>query len=524
MKVNYSIPVQLFDFRESDNPLYSLAKLKIFYIGQTADKRTFTKEFSDQLIQSLPYVPVVGYYDVEKDDFKGHNREIQNIYGIVPEDTDIEYMQENGKEYVVCDVILYTGRKDDTGEIAQKIVGKSHSLELNPDDTEYEVQRNSEGQVINIEFTKGSLLGLSVLGDDETPAFDGSEFFSSAKHHELLETFEGFKEQIVSFANYQEKRGEDMEKGIETALSFLKKTYGENMEAIYDKLFEVFPDGMFLVEQVFDDNFVVVHLDDQGNLVYKRFPYQYDEDENIVLGESTEVFPRYLTVEEAEKWESDQETDDDSGENDYISVEDGEDADVDAHNSTEEENLASTEDSDETEQNVLESTENSEDDEETDSEENENFKSSSDENTEGTEEDDTEASLQHEEDGTNEQEEEAQTEDGQEEENLSSIALSKAEREELETYRREKKEQLIDSFDEDLSRDFLDKLKEDIDSFSYEDLDVKLSREFTRVVREQKTTSNGKPSAFVIAGATSNNNSRSREEVLKERIKYYSRK
>lgn len=92
MNVNYNIPVSLFDYRESENSLYSFAKLKIFYIGETQDRRVFTKEFSEQLLKSLPYVPVVGYYDEEAEDFIGHNSAIQNIYGIVPEDTTIEYI------------------------------------------------------------------------------------------------------------------------------------------------------------------------------------------------------------------------------------------------------------------------------------------------------------------------------------------------------------------------------------------------------------------------------------------------
>jgi hypothetical protein len=92
MNVNYSIPVSLFDYRESENSLYSFAKLKIFYIGETQDRRVFTKEFSEELLKSLPYVPIVGYYDEDSEDFIGHNAAIQNIYGVVPEDTTIEYI------------------------------------------------------------------------------------------------------------------------------------------------------------------------------------------------------------------------------------------------------------------------------------------------------------------------------------------------------------------------------------------------------------------------------------------------
>lgn len=192
MDIKLSVPVTLFNYEASENPLYSMAKLKIFYIGQTADKRLFTKQFSDELLKTLPYVPVVGYYNAEKEDFEGHNPSLQHIYGVVPESTKVEYIKEDNKEFAVCDIILYTGRKDETGEIAQKIVGKAHSLELNPEDTTYKVNKDANGRIQNIEFTSGSLVGLSVLGDDQKPAFTGSEFFT-VKEDNFQEILDGFK-------------------------------------------------------------------------------------------------------------------------------------------------------------------------------------------------------------------------------------------------------------------------------------------------------------------------------------------
>ena len=136
---------------------------------------------------------MVGFYD-EEEDFKGHHQEIQHIYGIVPEDTNVEYIEEDGKKYAVCDVILYTGRHDKTGQIAQKIVGKQHSLELNPNNTTYQINRDSQGKVKNIEFKTGSLLGLSILGDNEKPAFSGSGFFT--ENTELMQLFENFRKEL----------------------------------------------------------------------------------------------------------------------------------------------------------------------------------------------------------------------------------------------------------------------------------------------------------------------------------------
>ena len=43
MTVNFNVPVTLSNYQKSDNPLFSLAKLKAFYVGTTGDKRLFTK-------------------------------------------------------------------------------------------------------------------------------------------------------------------------------------------------------------------------------------------------------------------------------------------------------------------------------------------------------------------------------------------------------------------------------------------------------------------------------------------------
>ena len=175
----YSIPAFVENLvPDTANAKYSRAKLKMYYVGETVDGRLFTKEFSDILLSTAAYTPVVGWYSVGKDDFVGHNG-TQNIYGIIPGDAELTYELDNesGVTYAVTDVILYTGRPDETGLIAAKIVGKQHSLELNPDTVQYKINEHEDGSFKNIEFLSGELVGLSVLGDDETPAFTGSSFF-----------------------------------------------------------------------------------------------------------------------------------------------------------------------------------------------------------------------------------------------------------------------------------------------------------------------------------------------------------
>jgi len=292
MSVNYSIPVSLFDYRESENSLYSFAKLKIFYVGQTQDKRVFTKEFSDQLLKTLPYVPVVGFYDEDEEDFIGHNVVIQNIYGVVPEDTSVEYIFENGLQYAVCDVILYTGRLDRTGEIARKIVGKQHSLELNPENTTYEIRKDANGRIQNIEFVTGSLLGLSILGDSETPAFGGSGFFKNIGST--------FTEDMRATLNelYQSEMVQCSFKS-----QFSRHSYENRRKRAYTALSEMYRDVKFEIKEM-TDNFIhyIEYFEDQNGEQYvcNRIYYKDDGHHVELIGGPEEVVVMYLTADEVE--------------------------------------------------------------------------------------------------------------------------------------------------------------------------------------------------------------------------------
>lgn len=496
MEINFSIPVDLFDYRESENSLYSYAKLKIFYIGMTGDKRLFTKSFSDQLLKSLPYVPVVGFYDEEEDDFKGHNPEIQNIYGIVPEDTEIEYIKEKGKEYAVCDVILYTGRTDKTGKIAQKIVGKQHSLELNPNDTTYQINRDEKGKLKNIEFKTGSLLGLSVLGDTERPAFAGSGFFNEDSR--IVEIFEGLRAQMKEFSNNKKQRGEEMdlqetmvnqtpepeqvapeytEKDIfEKFLNvFIKQTDQEKTDELMIALQENFGQEIYPVQWSIAEGVIVFY--DFGKNAYLRTKFTVTEDGEITFDTPVAVRSRYLTDEEiAKTW-----------------PENGTDFTTETEEIPQDGVAALGEAATGIDQ-AIEAT------------------------IMGTQElVDSQDSAQT--DGETHVNEELQNTKEIEE---ASIALNTSERAELEAFRKERKEELIRSFEEDLSKDFIGDLLEKVNDYSFDELDIILSKEFTRNSRKENKSQ--KQNAFVYVGETTPTPKTRKEELESLVSKYKTKK
>ena len=178
--INFSWPATLSFSADNgnENERFSRGKLEVFYKGETADKRFFSDEFSEELVKSLPYTPIVSHYDEEKDDFVGHATQ-QDIYGIVDPCGEISFVtKEDGNTWCVCDTVYYTERPDKVGEIAKKIEGHSQSLELDPSTVKYNINYDERRHFKNVEFTAGKFIGVSVLGKDQKPAFTGSSFFS----------------------------------------------------------------------------------------------------------------------------------------------------------------------------------------------------------------------------------------------------------------------------------------------------------------------------------------------------------
>lgn len=276
----FSIPAFVENLVQDEaNAKYSKAKLKIYYVGETVDKRVFTKEFSDKLLSTIAYTPVVGFYSISDDDFVGHNN-VQHIYGLVPENPTLEYVEDaqTGVTFAVTDVLLYTGRPDEIGVVASKIVGKQHSLELDPNTVKYVINRDECGNFKNIEFTEGELIGLSVLGDNDTPAFSGSEFFSAQELPEFITEANQGKYQALFNAMI------NVEPTAEEVVTEIYRTL--DSQRIYGYICEHKP-----------EDYVVI-CSDYG--IYNRYIMTRNETGELELTFDCTVRGRYISDEEIE--------------------------------------------------------------------------------------------------------------------------------------------------------------------------------------------------------------------------------
>lgn len=171
------------------SPEISKARLRIFYKGFNRNQGYITDEFAEKLLSSLPYTPVVGIFNDLVKDFGGHNRDrnVAKIYGVVPQDPHFaweDHLDSDGvmRTYACTDVYLFTGRYD----AAKLIPGKQQSIELDTKTIRGDWQVINEYGQEGFVYTDAQFIGLSVLGNDKTPCFEGSAFY------ELVSQFNDF--------------------------------------------------------------------------------------------------------------------------------------------------------------------------------------------------------------------------------------------------------------------------------------------------------------------------------------------
>ena len=499
--INFSWPAQLSDFaKDTVQENFSRGRLKVFYKGETADHRFFSDSFSEEIIKSLPYTPVVSYYDEEKEDFVGHATE-QQVLGIVDPCIEPSFEEdEEGKVWCVCDVVLYTERPDRVGDLAKKIVGHKQSLELDPSSVQYKINYDEKKHFKNIEFTAGKFVGVSVLGNDQKPAFTGSAFFACD---------ENFESKMKILREYCEKQNDHEEEqgGNEMNLQeFMKLSWGEVSDKVAQAVAKEYQnDAYCYVVDMFEDAAICrfyYYMENGSKLM--KIKYTCDDNGNVCLGDIVEVRVTYeevvevsniataielekVGVENATEVEEDEEKDEVVVDEDFQEEEKEDEESQKAERPVDEKEEEFADDSkEEEEEEVTE--------ESSEKEEEEEFTNESEEEEEedkvvcaacGDEVDEEEEKSTATDAADVSNAEVTQTErvvDGNEqvseETNTSSASFTQSERAEFEALKREKKVNLLNSYKETLSEEDFDKFLGSIDSFEEKDLEIELLKAY----------------------------------------------
>lgn len=270
-------------------PTISKIRARLFYKYENRNGSYISDEFAEKLLSTLPYAPLKGIYEEETQDFKDHGmaNDEGRIYGVVPQEPEIEWVKhvdEDGveREYASCAVYVYTALYQE----ANKIVGKSHSMELYPPSIKGE-WIYAKGRKM-FKFTDGAFYGLQVLGDLVEPCFEGAAFFTL--YNDILQKFEELDNKASEFSI----GGNNME------LNF-KVSDNQKFNAIWALLNDKYNEEngwliTYTVQDIYDDYALVFSYE---NNRFERVKYTKDNEKDLVeLGEITPCYILDLTESE----------------------------------------------------------------------------------------------------------------------------------------------------------------------------------------------------------------------------------
>jgi len=163
VKIPREIEVSLYSKPEKVTATLSKCRGRFFYRGMNRNRTYITDDFARQLIESLPYAPIKGIFNMDELDFEdhGYTNSDGKIYGIVPENPNFaweKHIDKDGieREYACSDVILFTALYPE----ASLIPSKPQSMEIYSKDLEGEWMISEEDGEPYFLFKKGRLLGL----------------------------------------------------------------------------------------------------------------------------------------------------------------------------------------------------------------------------------------------------------------------------------------------------------------------------------------------------------------------------
>jgi outer membrane murein-binding lipoprotein Lpp len=200
-KIITNFPITVYGKMEKYSDTISRGRCRVFYKGRNRNGTYITDEFAEKLIKSAPYTPVKGIYEVDDYTDHGKKRSEGRIYGIVPMDHNFaweKHVDSDGveREYACFDVLYYTALYKEAGEID----GKSESMELFRDTLkgDWKIMDGKKTYV----FTDGCFLGLQALGDDVEPCFEGASFYSLEDN--IIALLEKYEKRTDLFQNHEQ--------------------------------------------------------------------------------------------------------------------------------------------------------------------------------------------------------------------------------------------------------------------------------------------------------------------------------
>lgn len=261
-----------------DSQLY-LSSVRVFYKYSNRNGSYISDDFAETFSKTAYCKPVFGYYDVNAQDFLGHEGpEKAKAYGFVlPNSLSWqEHLDDDGelRTYATYEVLLWAEYWDE----AKKIFSKSQSMEIAPDTVRGEWRIMGDGPFEEFVFTAGEMAGLCILGDSKTPCFEGAAFFTTNDN--------SYVEFTKAVENYFSNGGKN---AMNVKVAGLDH---EHFEAFWNYLNPNFnEEGAYLIDclpcEIAEDYFCAIPCDGKGKI--NKYTYSFAEDGTFTVDEQVEI-------------------------------------------------------------------------------------------------------------------------------------------------------------------------------------------------------------------------------------------
>ena len=256
------------------------------------------------MANSLPGCPIVGFYNEEKEDFEEHNRiidvsngkfEIKDTtrpYGFVDLGAKVWFQKflDDGmdeREYMMTEGWLWTGQYPECRRILSK--GNNQSMELDEETLNASWSESENGKAQFFIINEAIISKLCTLGEANEPCFETASIGAPIIQFAFAD---GFKEQLFSMMN---ELKELLNKGGEKVFTRYAIEIGD---ALWTALYDYCVETGYTIESVCEDNeqkFAVLQ-DTEGK--FYRLDFSINEEEAVAFDEVVKALEDYTPAEE----------------------------------------------------------------------------------------------------------------------------------------------------------------------------------------------------------------------------------
>ena len=291
------------------NPLISKCQIKICYVGPEPNRNNsiITKDTAKEIAETVRGCPIVGYYNDEKEDFEGHNRVIEisggklkfkdttRPYGFVPLNAKVwfQWFDDDGiqHEYLCTEGYIWTGQYPETKRILSE--GNNQSMELDEETIDAFWTKDNNGKPQFFIINEAIMSKLCILGEDVEPCFEGASVGPVQFSFE-----DDYKNKLFSF---MEKMQEILsnEGGTPVFTNYAVEIGDSLWSAIYEWLWFNYRNDDLCIHGIYEEEgqkFVI--LRNRKDLTYYRLNFSITEETGFVVeGTLEQVAPEFTPVD-----------------------------------------------------------------------------------------------------------------------------------------------------------------------------------------------------------------------------------